>query len=268
MAHVRTSFPVGPLPTAMGTAEFEPITPTAALLLLDGMESSYVDLADPSHLEFEYMQQMDLALAAHIPAPTPIRALHLGGAACTLARAWNATRPGSKQVVLEWDAKVGELARAFCDVPRAPAVKIRIQDARAGLDGFPANRFEVIVRDTFANGQVPDHLRTLGVAQAARRVLGERGLYLANLTDHPPLMMTRSEVQTIGAVFRHVLVIADPAILRGRRFGNLVICASDTPFITSQLIRQLRCLPLPVTTLLGDKLTAFTGTAPLLTDCP
>lgn len=266
MPTARTSFPLGPLQTATGTAEFQQFSAGCAMLLLDGMESSYIDLDDPTYLEFEYMQQMTLALAAHTPQGEAVRALHLGGAACTLARAWNALRPGSKQVVIEWDAKVAELARAHCDVPRAPAVKVRVQDARAALDGFPPNRFEVVVRDTFAGGQVPDHLRTVGVAQSARRVLGPGGLYLANLTDHPPLMMARSEVRTIASVFRYLLVIADPAILRGRRFGNLVVCASDREFVTAQLLRQLRCLPLPVAALEGEKLTSFMGSAPIITD--
>lgn len=266
MPTARTSFPSGTLQTATGTAEFQQFSASAAMLLLDGMESSYIDLDDPAYLEFEYMQQMTLALAAHTPEPEPVRALHLGGAACTLARAWNTLRPNSKQVVLEWDAKVAELARTYCDVPRAPAVKVRVQDARAGLDGFPPGRFEVVVRDTFACGQVPDHLRTLGVAQSAARVLGDGGLYLANLTDRPPLLMARSEVRTIASVFAHVLVIADPAILRGRRFGNLVVCASNREFVTAQLLRQLRCLPLPVASLQGAKLESFMGAAPIITD--
>ena len=32
--------------------------------MLDGAESSFLDLRDPSHLDFEYHQQMDAALSA------------------------------------------------------------------------------------------------------------------------------------------------------------------------------------------------------------
>ena len=48
--------------------------------MLDGAESSFLDLRDPSHLDFEYHQQMDAVLAALRGESDPLRALHLGGA--------------------------------------------------------------------------------------------------------------------------------------------------------------------------------------------
>ena len=66
--------------------------------MLDGAESSFLDLRDPSHLDFEYHQQMDAVLAALRGEGGPLRALHLGGAGCALARAWDVTHPGSQQV--------------------------------------------------------------------------------------------------------------------------------------------------------------------------
>src|SRR5689334_21830673 len=69
----------------------------AYFLSVEGVPQSHVDLDDPTDLEFEYVRWIaDIAdLAA--PEGQPLRVLHLGGGAATVARYLAATRPGSKQ---------------------------------------------------------------------------------------------------------------------------------------------------------------------------
>src|SRR4051795_3747500 len=76
------------------------------VLLVDGVEQSYVDVDDPTHLEFEYMQHMAIVVDAVLPRPDRLRALHLGGGAMAMPRWVEATRPGSRQVVVESAADV------------------------------------------------------------------------------------------------------------------------------------------------------------------
>ncbi|MDO5701222.1 MAG: fused MFS/spermidine synthase [Bowdeniella nasicola] len=255
------AWPTDEIATSTGTLRFEPVTSRAALLVLDGMESSYIDLDHPNHLEFEYMQHMSIVTDVTLGAGTRLRALHLGGAGCALARAWAAERPGSAQTVIEWDALLAELAREYCDIPRAPAVKIRVAEARASLERFPPGRWDVIVRDTFANAAVPEHMRTIQVARAASRALIEEGLYLVNLTDHPPLTQARREVATLREVFAHVTLISESGILRGRRHGNVVLAASNRPLNDALIARRCRALPLPVAVLSGSRLASFGASA-------
>lgn len=47
-------------------------------LYIDDAESSAIDLADPTRLEFEYMQHIDVVTNHFFASPQPIRALHLG----------------------------------------------------------------------------------------------------------------------------------------------------------------------------------------------
>src|SRR2546423_600544 len=82
----------------------DPDRPGGWTLRLDGTPQSYVDTADPAVLHFEYMRRLGSVVDAAAPAGEPLRVLHLGGGALTLARYVAATRPGSTQQVVERDA--------------------------------------------------------------------------------------------------------------------------------------------------------------------
>ncbi|MFC7405347.1 spermidine synthase [Georgenia alba] len=258
----RRDLPTEPVPTSLGTARLvrEPGAPHLVTLLLDQAESSYLDLADPTHLEFEYMQQMEVVLDAARPAGR-VRALHLGGAACALARAVDARRPRSTQLAVELDEVLAGLVREWFDLPRSPRLRIRTGDARAVTESLREGSWEVVVRDVFDRAEVPRHVRTLEAAAAVHRVLVPGGLYLVNLTHRPPLADARVEVATLQTVFRDVVLVTDPAILNGRRYGNVVLAASDAPLPVDEIGRGVRRLPLPVRMLHGAELTRFRGTS-------
>ena len=92
-------------------------------MLVNGVPSSYLDLADPSHLAFEYMQQMAEVIERVGPAGRPLDVVHLGAAGCALARAIHAERPGSRQLAIELDTALPELVRGWFDLPdKAPII--------------------------------------------------------------------------------------------------------------------------------------------------
>lgn len=238
------------------------------LLLIDGTESSHLNLLDPAALMFEYMQHIQAVLRTQLPTGSATtrgrpRVLHLGGAGCALARAIHAEWPNCHQVAIEIDARLAELVRQWFDLPRSPHLRIRVQDAAEAVRAAPADRYEVIVRDAFAGAKVPAHLTTEEFTRDARRCLSPGGLYLANCTDHPPLTRARREAATVAAVFPHVAVIVEPGILRGRRYGNVVLVGSDNP-LDSSLHRLLGTLPAPARLLQGPDALAFIGSHPPL----
>jgi hypothetical protein len=63
------------------------------------------------------------------------------------------------------------------------------------------------------------------------------GVYLANLADAAPFAFLRSQLATFAAVFEELVLIAEPAVLRGRRFGNAVLVAAHHPVDTAALAR-------------------------------
>ncbi|MBT0995818.1 fused MFS/spermidine synthase [Cellulomonas sp. DKR-3] len=270
-AALRAGWPDGPVEVPTGTVEVRPDPDHAsgATLLVNGVPSSYVDLEDSGVLAFEYMQQMALVIDVVRPG-TPLDVVHLGAGGCALARALDATRPGSRQLAVELDARLPELARTWFGLPRAPALRIRAGDAREQLERLADASADVVVRDVFAGDRTPAHLTTLEVAQQAARVVRAGGVYLVNCADRPPLTLARSEIATLREAFADVAVIAEPALLRGRGYGNVVVAAAHDEDLlgVAGLARAVRTLPAPARLLRGDELRAFVAGAPVLRDPP
>lgn len=263
-------WPDGPVPIATGTAEVQrsPDDPDAVTLLVNGVPSSHLDLADPERLDFEYMQQM-AAVLDHLPrGDGPFRAVHLGAAGCAMARWADARFPGARQVAVDLDPVLVQLVRDWFDLPRSPALRLRAGEARAELGTLPDASADAVLRDVFAGDRTPPHVTTVEFARDVARVLRPGGVYLANCADRPPLALARAEAATLGAVFAHVAVVAEPSLLRGRRYGNIVVIGTDDPDLLDDagLARNLRSLPVPARLLHGEELGAFVGRAAPLHD--
>jgi spermidine synthase len=233
-------------------------------VVVNGVPSSHVDLDDPTRLDFEYVRWFADVLDAVVPAREPLRVVHLGGAGCTVARYVAATRPGSRQVVLEIDAGVLEVARRAFGLRSSPTLRLVVADGRAGLAGLRDAGYDVVVRDAFAGASVPTHLTTAEFLGDVRRVLAPGGIYLANLADNPHLAAARHEAATVLASFRHVAMIAEPGQLHGRRYGNVVLAARDERLPWAAMERRLAVDAVPARMLGTDEVRDFaSGYRPL-----
>jgi hypothetical protein len=198
--------------------------PGGWLLTVDRIRQSYVDLEDPTYLDFEYLQAFADILDA-LP-PGPLAVTHVGGGACTLARYIAVTRPGSPQIVLEPDVELTALVRARLPLPARSRIRIRPVDGRAGMAALRDASADAVVVDAFHGGRVPAELTTAEFAADVARVLRPDGMLLANVADGPPVRYSRRLVAAIRTALPQVLVTAEPAVLKGRRFGNVVLAAS------------------------------------------
>jgi spermidine synthase len=242
--------------------------PGSWMLLVDGISQSHVDLGDPRHLDLEYMRRLGHLVDLAAPAGMPLRVLHLGAGGLTLARYVAVTRPGSRQLAVEADPEVATLVRRRLPVSRAQRgtgrIGVRLGDARAVLVRLPAGAFDVVVADVFAGDRTPAHLTSVEFTRAAARVLAPSGVYAVNVGDGPPLAHARGRVAAVRAVFGHVCVMAEPAVLRGRRFGNLVVAGSGRELPLAGLTRRLAADPFPARLVAGGELGRFTaGAAPI-----
>ncbi|QRX95840.1 fused MFS/spermidine synthase [Streptomyces noursei] len=223
-----------------GTAKLLPDIdrPRAWLLTVDGAPQSYVDLDDPSHLEFEYVRRLAHVLDESAPAGQPLDVLHLGGGALTLPRYLAATRPHSRQDVIDADRGLVALVTEYLPLPDDSGITVHARDARAALADAPEAGVDVIVADVFSGSRVPAQLTSIEYARAAARALRPDGCYAANLADSAPFDFLRRQLANFAAVFAHLAVIAEPSVLRGRRFGNAVLLASHAELPIADLARR------------------------------
>jgi spermidine synthase len=252
-----------------GLAELVPDLdrPDSWILFLDGTPQSQVDLADPLNLEFEYVRRLAHILDRAVPAGAPLEVLHLGGGGLTLPRYVAASRPGSPQLAAESDAALVELVRRHLPLPPAGrAIRVRIGDARQVLESVREGRFDVVINDVFAGARTPAHLTTVECATAAARALRPDGIYALNVADGAPLAYAKEQVSTLLAVFPQCAMIGEPGVLRGRRFGNLVLAASRRPLPEAGLRRAVAADPFPARLVSGEELVKFAAGARPSTD--
>ncbi|MFI1961898.1 spermidine synthase [Streptomyces althioticus] len=235
-------------------------------LLIDDAPQSHVDLDDPSHLSFEYQRRFRHVVDLAAPPGKPLRAVHLGGGALTLARYVAATRPRSTQQVVERDGALVQLVRRELPLDPRARIRVRTADAREGLAKVPDGWADLVVADVFSGARTPAHLTSTEFLDEVRRALAPGGIYTANLADGPPLTHLRGQIATAAARFTELALIADPAVLRGKRFGNAVLVASDAPLPLAELSRRAASDPHSGRVLHGRELTDFTGGAAPVTD--
>ncbi|GII78412.1 hypothetical protein Sru01_33940 [Sphaerisporangium rufum] len=238
--------------------------PGGWLLSVDGVPQSYVDLDDPTYLEFEYVRL--IAEAIDSLEEGPLDAVHVGAGACTLPRYVAATRPGSRHIVIDPDAALIQLVRDRLRLKSVPRLKVRIDGGRTGVAALPDDFADLLVLDAFGGAVMPLELATAQYLADVARVLRPGGTLLANIADGRGLAFARRFVATVRGVFPHAAMLAEPGVLRGRRFGNLIVAASAAPLPLARLTRraaggltQARCVA-------EDDLARFVAGAPPIND--
>lgn len=251
-----------------GRAELvpDPDRPRAYTLLLDGAPQSHVDLDDPMYLDFEYVRRMAAAVDLVAPSGQPLRVLHLGGGALTLPRYVSNTRPGSHQRVIEVDGTLVDFVRRELPWPRDSRLRVRVADARAALGSIRDASYDIVVADVFAGARTPAHLSSVEFAGEVARVLAPDGFYLVNIADGPPLAYARGQVVTVRAVLPRVYLIADSGVLRGRRYGNLVLVAGRADPPVDALTRRAAGDWFPSRVVYDAELDRFTSGATVIDD--
>ncbi|MER7699357.1 MULTISPECIES: fused MFS/spermidine synthase [unclassified Streptomyces] len=231
----------------------------AWLLTVDDAPQSYVDLDDPSHLEFEYVRRLAHVVDGAAGPGVPLDVLHLGGGALTLPRYVAAARPGSRQDVVDADRELLRLVREQLPLPDGSGISLHAADARERLEATAPASADLLIADVFGGSRVPAHLTSVEYARAAGRVLRGEGLYAANLADSAPFAFLRSQLANFAEVFPEIALIGEPAVLRGRRFGNVVLLASYAPLDVAPLVRRCAADAFPARVTHGAALTRFLG---------
>ena len=245
----------------------DPMRGSGRTLVLDGLRHSYVDLADPTHLEFEYVRALAAVSETQLaPAPAALRAHHLGGGGMTFPRYLEHVRPGTDSVVSEIDPGVVTLDEQRLGLETDGGIEVRVEDGRRGLERLPTDDRDLVVGDAFGGVSVPWHLTTQETVEEVQRVLDAEGVYAANLIDHGPLAFARAAVATLAATFDHVALVSDAETLDRADGGNMVAVASDRPLDVGALEQALARHGTGWAAVSGRALAAWVGGAEVLTD--
>lgn len=219
--------------------------PSAFTVRIDGTDQSHVDLGDPSRLEFDYMQRIAHVIDAHGEPGAPLRFVHIGGAGLSIPRYVAATRPRSSQTVLEPDEQVTAMVREQLPLPRNSGIKVRAVDGRTGVAAMRDDFADIAVVDAFDGAQIPAELATTEFFAEIARIVTTDGLVLINLADRAPFTYVRRVVRGVCDAYAQVMISAEPATLKGRRFGNVLVVASQRPLPWEALARRAASSPFP-----------------------
>lgn len=242
----------------------DPFRPGAFRVVTGDTSQSWVDLSDPTHVDFEYVQRIIEALRFTIltrPADERLRVIHLGGGGLSIPRWIAAVRPHTAQIVCEPDAALTDEVRRKLPLPRNSGIKVREVDGRTGLDAMPDDYADAVILDAFDGHHVPGDLATSGFFATARRVLRPGAVLIVNLTDAGPFRWGKRCVAGLRRSFRHVVLSGEPAVVKGRRFGNLVLVAAGVELPVAALTRGAAGAAFPYRLLHGRDLDRWVGQA-------
>lgn len=253
----------------MTEVEFVPDEHGGVTVMRDGHPQSHVDIDDPDHLVFEYVQHMAAVLDTVFPGPDPIGVTHVGGAGLSLPRWVQATRPGSPQIVLEPDEVLTAAVREELPLPRGHRIRVRPQLGRPGVEALKDASAHAVVVDAFDEGRVPADLQTTEFFGHVARVLRPDGVLVMNSPDEPGWRHLSDVHAGLSAAFgpaASVALIAMRDVLKGRRYGNAVLVAAHRPLDLDEVRRQVARWPFPSGVLAGPALAKRTTAGRPLTD--
>ncbi len=153
-------------------------------LRLDYLIHGYVDLEDPSHLEYKYERLYRAVVRRFFGNKQTISAFFIGGGSYTFPRWVLFEWPGSRVDVAEIDPMVVNVNYIHLGLPANTPIRTFCADARNAVDSLPREvRYDLIVGDAFNDLSVPFHLTTLEFNEKVARHLTPGGMYMINLID-------------------------------------------------------------------------------------
>ncbi len=238
-------------------------------LVVDGTPQSHVNLEDPTQLFFEYIQRIGHVIDQIGDPGEPITAVHLGAGALTLPRYIHATRPGSRQQVIELESDLVDFVREHIPLPRHASIRMRHGDAREVVAKLPAGlrgSVDLVVVDVFSGARTPAHVTSIEFYTEVVSLLAASGIVAVNVADGPGLAFARGQASTLRSALGHVAALAETQILKGRRFGNVVLIGSREPLPLDWMPRLLAGGPHPSKVVAGGELVDWIAGAPVVTD--
>ncbi len=243
--------------------------PGSYRLIVDGTPQSHVHPEQPTELYFEYVRRIGHVIDQLRPAGEAITAVHFGAGAFTLPRYIEATRPGSRQQVIELERDLVDFVREHLPLPKEASIRIRYGDAREVAGRLPEGlrgSADLVVVDIFSGARTPSHVTSVEFYSEVVGLLKPDGVVAVNVADGPGMSFARGQAATLEYALPHVAVLAEAQVLKGRRYGNFVLIGSPTELPLEWIPRLLAAGPHPSRVVHGRELKDWIAGAPIVTD--
>jgi spermidine synthase len=228
-------------------------------LIVDGVTQSHVNPDDPLDLQLEYVREIAAVVTAWRPGNEPLSALHLGAGGLTIPRYLAATRPASRQHVVELLPELFDFVLDALPLRDEVELTVEFDDARAAVDRAARQHggYDVAIVDVFSGSVAPPTVGTVEFFAALRHLQAPDPLTIVNTLGGGDLELARRMTATLAVDAPHVTVVTATSVLLGGAPGNLVLVASDSPFPADSLIERLTGEPRAISVLTGDEVTRF-----------
>ncbi|KZX21564.1 hypothetical protein EV639_105255 [Rathayibacter tanaceti] len=227
----------------VATLEPDPVRTGALLLTVDGAEQSLIDPRHPSALDLEYTARLGAVVDALAAPLTPVRVLHLGAGALSLARYVAVTRPGSEQLAVDRIDGLVDFVLAHAPLPRGARVRLLTADAAGPLPEWAA---DLVVLDVYDGDEIPQAFYDRAVLARLAERAGAEGLLAVNVADdadHRRLDRLRAVLRTLVPV---TAAVGSAAFVDGRTSGNAILLGSRSDIAARVAGHLLRVGPHPV----------------------
>lgn len=244
-------------------------TPGGYLLSVDGVAQSQVTPDRPDLLAFEYIRRIGHVIDAFRPTSRAISSLHLGAGALSLPRYISHTRPGSRSQVIEWERDLVDYVREHLPWNKSWSIRVRYGDARQVVGTLPSGlhgALDLIVVDLFSGNHTPSHLTTKEFFAPLTDLLATEGVVVVNLVDGRGSSFAKAQAATLAELFGFVGAWGEAGVVRGRRFGNILMAATAEEAEPEWWAEVIRLGPHPTSSLSGSKLQRFISGVPAQVD--
>jgi hypothetical protein len=228
----------------------------AFILSIGGAQQSHVDLADPRNVFYEYLRRIANVIDVFRPQGEPIRVLHLGAGALTLARYVQATRPGSRQVAVERERELLAFVVEHLPLPEGTDCALLVEDARDTLVACAEGSYDAVVLDVFSGADGATELAAPKTYRLLARAAGKEGVVLVNVGDDPPLAFARTQARLLQETGYDVAALAETNMFSGKHAGNIVLAAT-AQWDAEWTAALLAAGPHPAAVLTGDSYDGF-----------
>ena len=207
------------------------LVPGSKILAIGDAPQSHVNLSHPEEVFYEYLARIANHLKVLRPEERPMKMLHLGAGALTLARWASVVYPSSTHVAVDIERELLDFVLTHLPLPQGCDLSPIVADARSVLaEQLVDEKFDVIVLDIFSGPDAPEHLTTDGYYAELKNSLAHDGLLFVNIGDDPPLDFTCSQIEAAGSSFEFVMLSSSPEMFTKRFPGNLILTASRQRF--------------------------------------